>query len=190
MQSCSGLLQLSTGETFTSLTSALISSNSSFQVLFLDSESYQMTTFGSHSSLALICQNNTLAISAMLLVPSETWVKFSNCQMTSEVTTGALISVFGSVELEGGGVFALKVSAFILYGSLALHNSNFAFNTKSLYVASLFGFSPIDDSNFCQMTVIFVSLHKLSPFMLAYSTVTLFARFRGWSTSVPLRTAT
>jgi len=146
MQSCSGLLQLSTGETFTSLTSALISSNSSLQVLFLDSESYQMTTFGSHSSLALICQNNTLAISAVLLVPSETWVKLTNCQMTSEVTTGALISVFGSVELEGGGVFALKVSAFILYGSLALHNSNFAFNTKSLYVASLFGFSLLIDN--------------------------------------------
>lgn len=137
-----GLLQLSTGDTFASLASALLSSNSSsLQVLFLDSETYQLSTFGWHQSLTLICKNNTVVVTAGLLVPSDTWVNLTYCQVTSDMTAGAAISVFGAVVLERGGMFELAVSAFLLYGSLTLSDSRLVYNTKSLFTASLFGFS-------------------------------------------------
>ena len=137
-----GLLQLSTGPTFPALSLALLSSNSSvLQVLFLDSDSDSLSTFGSHLSLTLICLNNTLTVSSALLVPSGTWVNLTNCQVTSEVHSGAIISVFGGVGMEGGGMFALASPAFLLYGSLTLSHSRFASNRQSLFVASHFGFS-------------------------------------------------
>lgn len=142
MLPASGLLQLFTGTTFTSLTSALLSSNSSsLQVSFLDSETYQLSTFGWHQSLTLICMNNTVIVTASLLVPSEMWVNLTQCQVTSQMTAGAVLSVFGEVVLEGGGMFAISVPVFLLYGSLTLRDSRFVYNFKSLFTASLFGFS-------------------------------------------------
>ena len=140
--SSTGLVQLSTGSTYISLSPALLDSNSLFlQATFLDADSDSLSTLGSHLDLTLICRNNTLTVSAPLLVPSGTLVNFTNCQLTSTVRAGAVISIMGEVVIEGGGVFALAVPAFLLYGSLALSSARLAFNSQSLFVANLFGLS-------------------------------------------------